>query len=70
MENVEKALQAELDTIEEPTDIGRAINNICYSAEETGVLPCRVDEEMAITIWKLVEIAKKYKGKLPDNLKM
>lgn len=43
---------------------------LCYSTEETGMLPCRVDDDMAILIWQLVEIAKKYGKKLPSKFKM
>ena len=68
MESVRKALSKELRNIKRPTGIRKAIDELSYSADETGVL--FIDGEDAITAWKLVEIARKYKGNLPDTLKM
>lgn len=72
MNDVEKALSEELKTIALRDDfyLRKNINALCYSAEEIGVLPCRVDDDMAMLIWKLVEIAKKYGENLPSKLKM
>lgn len=73
MNEVEKSLNEELYTITINDDINLRNNiaELCYSAEETGMLPCRVDSDMAILIWKLVEIAIKYhRDNLPSNFKM
>jgi hypothetical protein len=72
MGDVEKALSEELETIEIHDDFNlrKNINELCYSAEEIGLLPCRVDDDMAILIWKLVEIARMYGENLPSKFKM
>jgi hypothetical protein len=72
MDTVIKALKKEfyLTKIHKSKGLLKALNSLCYSAEETGFLPCRIDPEDAIVIWKLVEIAKQYKSKLPKQLKM
>jgi hypothetical protein len=72
MNNVEKALNRELKEIKlrETPEIISAITSLCYSADETGMLPCKVDAEMALMIWKLVEIALRCDGEISDDLKM
>ena len=72
MEKVRKALKKEfyLTKIRKSKGFEKALRELCYSAEETGFLPCRIDPETAIIIWKLVQIADDYRTKLPANLKM
>jgi len=72
MDNVERALKKELELtkIHKSSGLESSIMSLCYSAEETGLIEFRIDTETAITIWKLVEIAKKYRCKLPENLRM
>lgn len=72
MRDVEKALNEELEitTINDDINLRNNIAELCYSAEENGMLPCRVDDDMAILIWQLVEIAKKYGENLPYKFKM
>ena len=43
MRDVEKALNEELETIKlhDDFDLRKNIGTLCYSAEETGMLPCR-----------------------------
>ncbi|PKP53848.1 MAG: hypothetical protein CVT92_02635 [Bacteroidetes bacterium HGW-Bacteroidetes-1] len=72
MDNVRRALKKELylTKIHNSKGLEEALNELCYSAEETGFLSFRIESEEAILIWKLVEIAKKYRTKLPKQLKM
>jgi len=72
MDDVRKALEKEMffNKIHKSKGLENALRSVLYSAEETGILPCRIAPEDAINIWKLVEIANEYRTKLPDKLKM
>lgn len=72
MEKVEKALKKEMSllNIHKSSGFDRALNELLYSARETGLIDFKLDNETAVNIWKLVEIAKEYRTTLPDKLKM
>ena len=72
MEKVEKALKKEMSllNIHKSKGFDRALMSLLYSAKESWLIDLIVDNETAVNIWKLVEIAKEYRTKLPDKFKI
>lgn len=50
-------LRAKLSDIDAPNP-GRALSEILYTAEQRGILPFPIDEELALTIHRLVLLAE------------
>lgn len=71
MEEKLENLLKEMSTIGVDGNTVKALNELTYTASETGILPFSFhDDNDLITIIKLVELAKKYGNIVPDSLRM
>lgn len=69
METIRENLYTELEAIQVDKSILGAMDELCYTADETGVLPFALnDEEDILTIVRLVRLAEKYRDNVPDKL--
>lgn len=60
-----------LNTVPVPNFEGneRALSELMYTASETGLIE-NMSSVDAITIWKIVELAKSFGDNIPDELRM
>ncbi|MNR10002.1 hypothetical protein D3C85_1262290 [compost metagenome] len=63
-------LQARLETIPVAPKQPRSLNELLYTASETSIIDFGISEEDALTIWKLVELAKSFGDTCPQELRM
>lgn len=62
-------LNTRLEAIENPELAGNTLSELIYTASETGLIDFAVYED-ALTIWKLVELAKTLGDNCPQELRM
>ena len=64
-------LVSELDKIEVHHDEIRAMNELCYTASETGVIPFSFHDDGDLKrMVQLVKLAGKFSSFVPDHLRM
>ena len=68
--DTEEAMEKELDAIEVDEKTIDAMTEIAYTLNELGFIDYKIDDETASTLIKLVKLAEKYRGKVPERLKM
>lgn len=62
-------LQDRLEEIPAPHTVGSLVE-LLYTADETCCVECGISPEDAITIWKIVELAKSLGDNCPRELRM
>ena len=68
MEKKRENLEKELSQINVAREAISAMNELCYTAQEAGLIPFKIRDEHELII-KLAILAEKYKGNLPETLK-
>lgn len=63
-------LMGRLEEIPVAPRVPHSLNELLYTASETGVIDTGISEEDAIKIWKLVELAKTLGDTCPQELRM
>lgn len=66
----EKTMEKELDTIDVDGKTIDAMTEIAYTLNELGFIDYKIDDDTAETLYKLVKLAEKYRGKVPERLRM
>ena len=61
-------LLAELNEIHIDNEVRHTLNELSYTAYETGVIDVKLHEPIIIA--KLVKLAEKFRQRLPDELRM
>jgi hypothetical protein len=71
MEERRKTLVDEMTTVDVSPKVLRALNELTYTASETGLLPFAFhDDEDLIIMIKLVHLAERYQENVPNSLRM
>jgi len=64
-----KLLNDQLTAVEFAGSAG-CLSELIYTASETGILDCGISFEDALTVWKIVELAKSLGDNCPQELRM
>lgn len=59
----------EMESIKVNAATESALNELAYTATETGIIPFKF-HDCFLEIIQLVKLAERYTGKVPENLKM
>jgi len=63
-------LEAEIDSISVDKSVERAFLELAYTAEETGLIPFAIRDDISRELIALVSLAIKFKDGVPDSLRM
>lgn len=71
MKDQGQLLLEEMQQIECPEGVVRAMNELAYTASETGVIGFEFHDNKDIrALWQLFKLAEKYNRAVPDRLRM
>ena len=70
MSDQREAIFAEMSAIEADQQMLDALNELCYTASETGVIPFSIRGDDFKRIVQLVKMAEKYRDGVPNHLRM
>lgn len=63
-------LNERLDAIEDSKFADHTLNELLYTASECGIIDYGITNADALTVWKIVELAKTLGDNLPQELRM
>ncbi|CAG8863152.1 hypothetical protein PS627_00088 [Pseudomonas fluorescens] len=71
MKDQGQQLLEEMQQIECPEGVVRAMNELAYTASEAGVIEFAFRDNKDIrALWQLFKLSEKYQGAVPDRLRM
>ena len=71
MEDPREMLEEALEDLPKPdSSVVTALQELCYTADEGGIIQMKVDGELAEMMIRLVALAEKHRAGVPDEFRM